>query len=42
MRDWTEEEWSEYIREVNAAYWAEEKEYELENHMNRHKYAGDD
>lgn len=27
MNDWTDEEWGEYIREVNAAYWAEEDEF---------------
>lgn len=27
MNDWTDEEWGEYIREVNAAYWAEEAEF---------------
>lgn len=32
MRDWTEEEWGSYIREVNAAYWEEENEFELGIH----------
>lgn len=32
MRDWTNEEWDEYIKEVNAAYWAEEAEIKLGIH----------
>lgn len=32
MSDWTDEEWSSYIREVNAAYWEEEIEFELGIH----------
>ena len=32
MRDWTDEEWDEYIKEVNAAYWAEEEEMKLGIH----------
>ena len=31
MRDWTDEEWDEYIKEVNAAYWAEEEEMKIGN-----------
>ena len=35
MRDWTDEEWDEYIKEVNAAYWAEEAEMELGIHSSQ-------
>lgn len=32
MNDWTDEEWSNYIREVNDAYWEEEIELKLGIH----------
>ena len=32
MGYWTEEEWDSYIREVNAAYWEEENEFEIGIH----------
>ena len=35
MRDWTDEEWDEYIKEVNAAYWAEETEMKLGIHLSQ-------
>lgn len=50
MRDWTDEEWDDYIREVNAAYWEEEAKFQLgihpmqikdkENRDDRHITAG--
>lgn len=32
MREWTDEKWDDYIREVNAAYWAEEAEIQIGIH----------
>ena len=32
MSDWTDEEWDEYIREVNLNYWAEVEEIEMGIH----------
>lgn len=32
MNDWTDEEWDDYIREINEAYWEEEREFEIGIH----------